>query len=315
MREAWQGDAMKSSRRQFFRTAGLGAATGAALSHSAQAQLPMGDADAVYTVKDDSPIKHSVMGWCFKPIKAPELAKHGAQIGLKGMEGIGKNDYKAVKELGLEISLVSGGHGFANGPCNPANTQNVIEGLKGGIELAAEIGTKNVITFTGMKFDGMDPDKAARLCVDTWKQVMPLAEKKGITLVLEHLNSRDDTHPMKGHPGYFGDDVDFCVELINQVGSPNFKLLFDCYHVSVMNGDVIRRIRQYKDLIGHYHTAGNPGRGELDDKQEMNYPAIMREIVKTGYNGYVAHEFIPTWEDKIAALRHGVEVCDSAVNQ
>ncbi|MFT4551283.1 MAG: hydroxypyruvate isomerase, partial [Verrucomicrobiales bacterium] len=199
--------------------------------------------------------------------------------------------------------------------CNPANTQNVIEGLKGGIELAAEIGTKNVITFTGMKFDGMDPDKAARLCVDTWKQVMPLAEKKGITLVLEHLNSRDDTHPMKGHPGYFGDDVDFCVELINQVGSPNFKLLFDCYHVSVMNGDVIRRIRQYKDLIGHYHTAGNPGRGELDDKQEMNYPAIMREIVKTGYNGYVAHEFIPTWEDKIAALRHGVEVCDSAVNQ
>ncbi len=276
--------------------------------------MPRAAADAAYKVKDDSPINHSVMGWCFKPMKAPELAKHCAAIGLKGIEGIGKGDYPAVKELGLEISLVSGGHGFKNGPCNPANTDQVVKGLTSGIELAAEIGTKNVITFTGMKFDGMDRDKAAQLCVDTWKKVVPLAEKKGVTLVMEHRNSGDDSQPMKGHPGYFGDDVDFCVELINRVGSPNFKLLFDIYHVSVMNGDVIRRIRQYKDLIGHYHTAGNPGRAELDETQEINYPAIMREIVKTGYDGYVAHEFIPTWDDKIAALRHGVEVCDSAVD-
>ena len=139
---------------------------------------------------------------------------------------------------------------------------------------------------------------------------MPLAEKKGITLVLEHLNSRDDSHPMKGHPGYFGDDVDFCVDLIKRVGSENFKLLFDVYHVSIMNGDIIRRIRQYKEYIGHYHTAGNPGRGELDDHQEINYPAVMREVAKTGFKGFVAHEFIPTWKDPIAALRHGVEVSD-----
>jgi hydroxypyruvate isomerase len=165
-----------------------------------------------------------------------------------------------------------------------------------------------------MKYDGMDPARAATLCVDTWKKVIPLAEKKGVTLVLEHLNSRDSSHPMKGHPGYFGDDLDFCVELIKRVGSPNFKLLFDIYHVSVMNGDIIRRIRQYKDLIGHYHTAGNPGRGEIDDTQEINYPAIMREIVNTGYTGFVAHEFIPTWDDKVASLRHGVEVCDIAAS-
>jgi hydroxypyruvate isomerase len=250
------------------------------------------------------------MGWCFNPMPAPELAKHCKDIGLVAMEGIDKKHYPAVRELGLEISLVSGGHGFKDGPCNPANTGKVLDGLTKGIELAAEIGTKNVITFTGMKYDGMDPEKAAALCVDTWKKLMPLAEEKGVTLVMEHLNSRDDSHPMKGHPGYFGDDVDFCVELVNRVGSANFKLLFDCYHVQVMNGDVIRRIRQYKDVIGHYHTAGNPGRGELDDTQEMNYAPIMRAILDTGYEGYVAQEFIPTWDDPIAALRQAAEVCD-----
>jgi len=188
--------------------------------------------------------------------------------------------------------------------------EKVVNGLKGAIEFAADIGAKKVITFTGMRFKGMDDAKAAARCVDAWKKVMPLAEKKGITLVLEHLNSRDDSHPMKGHPGYFGDDVDFCVDLIKRVGSENFKLLFDVYHVSIMNGDIIRRIRQYKEYIGHYHTAGNPGRGELDDHQEINYPAVMREVAKTGFKGFVAHEFIPTWKDPIAALRHGVEVCD-----
>ncbi|MEO0416381.1 MAG: TIM barrel protein, partial [Verrucomicrobiota bacterium] len=147
-------------------------------------------------------------------------------------------------------------------------------------------------------------------CVDTWKKVLPKAEKAGVTIVLEHLNSRDDSHPMKGHPGYFGDDVDFCAELINQVGSDHFKLLFDIYHVSVMNGDVIRRIRQYKDIIGHYHTAGNPGRGELDDTQEINFPPILKEIVKTGYDGFVAQEFIPNWDDPLAALRHAAQQCD-----
>src|SRR5690606_30241589 len=121
---------------------------------------------------------------------------------------------------------------------------------------------------------------------------------------LEHLNSRDESHPMKGHPGYFGDDLERCVNLIKRVGSPNMKLLFDIYHVQIMHGDVIRRIRQYNELIGHYHTAGNPGRGELDDSQEINYPAIMRAILETRYQGYVAQEFIPTWSDPVAALRH-----------
>ena len=255
-------------------------------------------------------IRQSVMGWCFNPMPTMELAKHCKEIGLVAMEGIDVKHYPAVRELGLKISLVSGGHGFRNGPCDPKNTETVINGIKKGIDLAAEIGTKSVITFTGMKYKGMDPDKAAALCVETWKKVIPHAEKKGINLVLEHLNSRDDSHPMKGHPGYFGDDVDFCADLVNKVGSKNFKLLFDVYHVQVMNGDVIRRIKQYKDIIGHYHTAGCPGRGEIDDTQEINYPPILKTILETGYDGYLAQEFIPTWENPIDSLRHAAEVCD-----
>ena len=255
-------------------------------------------------------IRQSVMGWCFNPMPTMELAKHCKEIGLVAMEGIDAKHYPTVRELGLQISLVSGGHGFRNGPCDPKNSETVINGLKKGIDLAAEIGTKSVITFTGMKYKDMDPEKAAKLCVETWKKVMPYAEKKGITLVLEHLNSRDGSHPMKGHPGYFGDDVDFCADLVNQVGSKNFKLLFDVYHVQVMNGDVIRRIKQYKDIIGHYHTAGCPGRGEIDDTQEINYPPILKTILDTGYEGYVAQEFIPTWKNPIDSLKHAAEVCD-----
>jgi hydroxypyruvate isomerase len=214
-----------------------------------------------------------------------------------------------VRDLGLNISLV-GSHGFGKGPFNPANHEFCIDRLREGIDLAAEVGCKNVITFTGMREDGISDQQGADNCVQCWKQVIGHAEKKGINLCLEHLNSRDNTHPMKGHPGYFGDDVDFCVELIRRIDSPNMKLLFDIYHVQIMNGDVIRRIRQYKDVIAHYHTAGNPGRCELDDTQEINYPAVMRAIVETGYQGYVAQEFIPTWDDKIAALRHAAKVCD-----
>ena len=255
-------------------------------------------------------IRQSVMGWCFNPMPTMELAKHCKEIGLVAMEGIDAKHYPAVRELGLKISLVSGGHGFRNGPCDPKNTETVINGIKKGIDLAADIGTKSVITFTGMKYKDMDPDKAGALCVETWKKVIPHAEKKGINLVLEHLNSRDDSHPMKGHPGYFGDDVDFCADLVNKVGSKNFKLLFDVYHVQVMNGDVIRRIKQYKDIIGHYHTAGCPGRGEIDDTQEINYPPILKTILETGYDGYLAQEFIPTWKNPIDSLRHAAEVCD-----
>ena len=298
---------MKSSRRQFLATSALASATLATAAPTARAATAA-TVDPAFTIKQQH-LKQTIMGWCFKPMDTLELARHCKAIGLRGMEGIDKKFYPDIKALGLGISLV-GSHGFSNGPCNPKFRAEVITKLTDGINLAAEVGCKKVITFTGMKFAGMDRDRAIKDCLDAWKAVLPLAEKKGITLVVEHLNSRDNTHPMKGHPGYFGDDVDFCVDLIKQIGSPNFKLLFDIYHVSIMNGDIIRRIRTHKEYIGHYHTAGNPGRAELDEKQEINYPPIIQAIIDTGYDDYLAQEFIPTWKDPILALRHAAMVCD-----
>ena len=254
-------------------------------------------------------IQQSIMGWTVDPMPTPDLARLCKEIGLVAMEGIDKKHYPLVRELGLQISL-AGSHGFAKGPFNKANHEYVIKSLRDGIDTAVEFGCSKIITFTGMREKGISDEAGAQNCVDCWKGVIGYAERKKITLCLEHLNSRDSSHPMKGHPGYFGDELDRCIDLIRKVGSPQFKLLFDIYHVQIMHGDVIRRLRQHKDDIAHYHTAGVPGRGELDDTQEINYPAIMRAILETGYTGYVAQEFIPTWPDKALALRHAAKVCD-----
>jgi len=292
-------------RRDLFGSAlGLGAAAPSAL-----AQAPASAAPADFKIRNGR-FRQSIMGWTYKDrMDTLALAKLCKEIGFSGMEGIDRKFYPQVRELDLEISLVSG-HGFAEGPCNPAFRQITLDKLREAIQVAHDVNCKNVITFTGMRFDGMKEDEAAKNCIAVWQELMPLAQEKGVTLVLEHLNSRDSSHPMKGHPGYFGDHVDFCVDLIKAVGSPNMKLLFDIYHVSIMDGDIIRRIRQHKDVIGHYHTAGNPGRQELDDRQEINYPAILKEILATGYTGYLVQEFIPTWEDHELALRHAAMVCD-----
>jgi len=289
--------------------AGAAGAGAALLASSAKAQLP---ADATpppdYKIKKGR-IKQSVMGWCFNPMPNLELARHCVNMKMPAIEGVKVELYPQLIKMGLKISLVSS-HGFKEGMCNTQQHADVAKTLRERIDLAVEIGSPSVITFTGMLPEGVAPEQATKNCIEGWKKVVGYAEKKDITLCFEHLNTRDDSHPMKGHPGYFGDDVDHCVDIIRKIDSPRFKLLFDIYHVQIMNGDVIRRIRQYKDVIGHYHTAGNPGRGELDENQEINYPAIMRAILETGYQGYVAQEFIPNWDDKIAALRHGVSICD-----
>jgi hydroxypyruvate isomerase len=254
-------------------------------------------------------IRQSIMGWCFNPMPTEELARHCRDIGLEAMEGVGAQHYPMIRQLGLKISLV-GSHGFSRGPLNPANHEFCLQKLREGIDLAVANGCENVITFTGMREKGISDEQAAKNCIACWKQVIAYAEEKKVNLCLEHLNTRDNTHPMKGHPGYFGDNVDFCVELIRRMDSPRMKLLFDIYHVQIMNGDVIRRLRQYKDVIAHIHTAGVPGRAELDETQEVNYPAVMKTLVEIGYKGFVAQEFIPTWSDKIEALRHAAKVCD-----
>ena len=286
-------------RRRDFLTVPAAVASVSAVAGSAKAQ----------DKKAESIIRQSVMGWCFKPMEPLELARHAKSIGLEAIEGIPASVYPEVTALGLKISLV-GSHGFANGPIDPENHKEVETKLREGIDLAVRYGAPNVITFTGMKKNGITDTSATRNCLACWKRVIGYAEEKNIGIVLEHLNSKDDSHPMKGHPGYWGDDVHRCADLVTAMDSPNFKLLFDVYHVQIMHGDLIRNIKRYQSIIGHYHTAGNPGRGELNENQEINYPPVIRAILETGYKGYVAQEFIPTSDNPIGSLREAYELCD-----
>lgn len=297
------------SRRAFLAgTAGSGA--GLLLSSAARADVPPKEQAAPpedYRIERGR-IRMSAYSWCFAPLPVEQLIRACHRMGMTAMD-VGKEHYPLLRELGMKPAMV-GSHGFKVGPFSRANHAVCVEKLRASIDLAVEWGCPKVITFTGMREKGTSDEQGARNCVDCWKQVIGYAETKGVTLCLEILNTRDDTHPMKGHPGYFGDDVERCIDLIKQVDSPRLKLLFDVYHVQIMNGDVIRRIRQHHPYIGHYHVAGVPGRNEPDDTQEVNYPAVLRTVLETGYTGVVSLEFIPTWQDKLAALRHAARCCD-----
>jgi hydroxypyruvate isomerase len=269
-------------------------------------------------------IKQSIVYWCFNAMgdkwdveKTCQVAK---QLGCASIEIIGPEHWGTLKQYGLTCALAPNGMPgapFMKGFNNPAYHDEVITTTKKTIDACADAGFPAVIAFTGYKWrNAEDPtsgeisrEEGAANCIAGLKKIIPYAEKKGVTICLEHLNTRDSTHPMKGHPGYQGDDVDYVVDILRKVDSPRMKLLFDIYHVQIMNGDVIRRIGQMKDIIGHVHTAGNPGRGELDDQQEILFPAIMRKLLEIGYDGYVGQEFIPT-RDPLAGLKQAVKLCD-----
>lgn len=269
-------------------------------------------------------IKHSVCFWCFS---VPEwnwsldkLCREAAALGLKSVELLDPEQWAAAKGHGLTCAIANNGMPdppFMKGLNNPRYQQTVIDATKKTIDACSAEGIPSTIAFTGYKWnDAEDPssgeisrEEGARNTVAGLRELAPYAKEKGVTINLEMLNTRDGTHPMKGHPGFQGDDIDYCADMIREVGSPRVKLLFDVYHVQIMNGDVIRRIREMKDLIGHIHTAGNPGRGELHARSEINYPAVMEALVEVGYDGYVGHEFIPTRapEEGLAAA---VKLCD-----
>lgn len=252
-------------------------------------------------------INHSVVRWCYQEYwSLDEHCRIARELGIKSVELVGPSDWPTLKKHGLTCAI-TGSHGFEKGMNNPAYHDMCIAKMREAIDAAAEAGVPSVITFTGFREDIPD-DVGMENCVAGYKKIVGHAETKKITLCLEMLNSRV-AEEMKGHPGYQGDHVDYCMEIIARVGSPRLKLLFDIYHVQIMDGDIIRRIRQYKDSIGHYHTAGNPGRREIDDLQEINFPPILEEIAKTGYKGYVGQEFVPT-RDPLEGLREAVKLCD-----
>jgi sugar phosphate isomerase/epimerase len=269
-------------------------------------------------------IKQSIVFWCFNSAgdkwdieKTCEVAK---TLGCVSVEVVAPEDWGTLKKHGLVCALAPNGMPgapFMKGFNNPKYHEEVITRTKKMIDACADAGFPSVIGFSGYKWRDAEDSKSGEIsrdegadnCVKGLKEVAAHAEKKSVTLCVEHLNTRDDSHPMKGHPGYQGDDLDWLGNVIRRVGSKRVKLLFDIYHVQIMHGDVIRRIEENKDIIGHIHTAGNPGRAELDDKQEINYPPILRKLLDVKYTGYVGQEFIPT-RDPVAGLREAVKLCD-----
>lgn len=256
-------------------------------------------------------INHSVAYWCFAEYwDLDKMCQIVKQLGGKSIELVGPKDFPTLKKHGLTCALAPNGTPdppFVKGFNNPEYHDMIIAATRDTIDACAEYNFPSVIAFTGFREDIPD-DVGAENCVAGLKKIIGYAEKKKVNLCMEILNSRVAVE-MKGHPGYQGDHTDYCIDIIKKVGSPRMKLLFDIYHAQIMDGDIISRIRQYADYIGHYHTAGNPGRNELDNTQEINYPPIMKEIVKTGYTGYVGHEFIPT-RDPLKSLTEAITLCD-----
>lgn len=280
--------------------------------------LALGSAAVTATtgVRGDSPaasykiqhgrIQQSVVPWCFRPMPAPELIGHAARLGLKSVELIGTEHWPSLQKNGLVCAITSS-HGFAKGFAHKEEHAECIASLRKSIDATSSAGWPNVITFSGFR-RGISDEEGIRNMVEGLKKIAGHAEQKKVTLCLEMLNSRVDVE-MKGHPDYFCDDMERSVEICRQVGSERVKVLFDIYHVQIMHGDVISRIRKHHPYIAHYHTAGVPGRGEIDASQEINYPAVMKAIVTTGYQGYVGQEFIPV-RDKVTSLTDAVRICD-----
>jgi hydroxypyruvate isomerase len=256
-------------------------------------------------------INHSVAQWCFAPYwELDKMCDVATMLGCTSVELVAPNDFPTLKKHGLVCALAPNGTPdppFVKGFNNPEYHDMIITSTGQTIDACAAYGFPNVIAFTGYR-ENIPDDVGMANCVTGLKKIIGYAEKKKVNLCLEVLNSRV-AEDMKGHPGYQGDHTDYCMEIVRKVGSPRMKLLFDIYHIEIMDGDIIRRIWECKDYIGHYHVAGNPGRNEIDDTQEINYRPIMQEIARTGYTGYVGYEFVPT-RDPYTSLRQAVRLCD-----
>lgn len=249
-------------------------------------------------------INHSVCRWCYSSIPLEEFCQAVKKLNFSAIDLVGPKDWDTLKKYGIFSSMCNGAElgipkGFNDKQYHAALVKNYTEM----IPLVAKAGYKNLICFSGNR-NGIPDDVGLKTCVEGLKQIMSVAEKNNVIIQMELLNSKVN------HKDYMCDRSAWGVELCKQLGSENFKLLYDIYHMQIDEGDIIRTIQNNYIYFGHYHTGGVPGRNEIDDTQELYYPAIMKAILKTGYKGYVAQEFIPAKEDKIASLKNGVEICD-----
>ena len=258
--------------------------------------------------KSGGRINHSVCKWCYPKISVDELAKAGKAFGLQSIELLGPDDWAAAQKNGLTCAMASnpvvdGLGGITKAFNRVEHHDKLVAAYEDLIPKAANAGLKNVICFSGNR-GGLPDEQGVENCAKGIQRLMAVCEKNKINLVMELLNSKVN------HPDYQCDHTKWGVELCKKVGSDRFKLLYDIYHMQIMEGDVIATIRANQQYIAHYHTGGVPGRNEIDDSQELYYPAIMKAILDTGFKGFVAQEFVPKRPDFIASLQQGVKICN-----
>ena len=282
----------------------IGTSAAASVAFLANKTAIAADSSNNNTMKLNNNINHSVCQWCYGSIPLEDFLKSLNELGVTSIDLIGPKDYPLLKKYNIHNAMCNGAEiSLTEGWNDLKYHETLIKNYKEMIPIVAEAGYTNLICFSGNR-RGMDDVVGLKNCVVGLKQIMPLAEKHGVMIQMELLNSKVD------HPDYMCDHSEWGVELCKQLGSDNFKLLYDIYHMQIMEGDVIRTIQEHHPYFGHYHTGGNPGRNEIDETQELYYPAIMKAILETRFKGHVAQEFVPTWEDKIAALKQGVTICD-----
>ena len=289
-------------RREFLVTAGMTVAAGslAKAGQNPPVRRSFSEGGRIVT---RGRLKQSVSRWCYRKIDLPDLCKAVAAMGVPAIDLLEPADWPIVRDHGLVCSMGYGGGGtIRDGLNNPANHDRMVGSLTETMPKAVALGVPNLITFFGNR-QGRTDHEAIDHCVSALNRLKEPAEKYGITICVELLNSKVD------HADYHGDRTPFGVEIVSAVNSPRIKLLYDIYHMQIMEGDVIRTIRSHHQHIAHYHTGGVPGRNELDDTQELQYATICRAIAETGFKGYLAHEFVPR-RDPLTSLREAVALCD-----
>jgi len=294
-----------SSRRVFLQATGVAALTLTSLRQRLDA------ADAIPGLKGR--VRHSVCKWCYPKVSLDDLSAVGKEMGLTSIDLLQPADYPTIQRHGLVCAMTSSptaklpdgkevGH-IGRAFNRTEHHDLLVQIYEPHIAAVADAGFTNLICFSGNR-EGLDDETGLKNCAEGLKRLVSLCEKKRVVLCMELLNSRVN------HPDYMCDHSAWGIELCRQVGSANFKLLYDIYHMQIMEGDVIATIQKSHEYFAHYHTGGVPGRHEIDETQELNYGAIMRAIVETGYSGHVAQEFIPARPDVLASLKQAVGICD-----
>jgi hydroxypyruvate isomerase len=292
-------------RREIIKSIAAGAA---GLAVSSKLQAAMHDIDDTENYKLKSNINHSVCQWTYNFLSLEELCNVVKKIGFSNIDLLAPKDWPTVKKNGINCSMcyTAGKISLTEGWNHTENHAWLIKDYLEAIPLVSAAGYKNLICFSGNK-KAMDDETGLKNMTDGIKQIIGLAEKNNVIVQIEVFNSKVN------HPDYMGDNTKWAIELCKRIGSPNFKILYDIYHMQISEGDIIATIKKNHEYFGHYHTAGVPGRHEIDDTQELFYPAIMRAILETGYTGYVAQEFMSIAkenDDKIKSLKKAVKLCD-----